>query len=100
MTCNDFLLSSIKQNGGFYARYKKARKIIEKDPTNAFAKVLSSLILSLESEENFDIRQIYELSHAEFDLAIEILKEWRIDRHYMGKSKTFAAAFYGKAINN
>jgi hypothetical protein len=79
---------------------KKARKIIEKDPTNAFAKVLSSLILSLESEENFDIRQIYELSNAEFDLAIEILKEWRIDRHYMGKSKTFAAAFYGKAINN
>jgi len=35
------------------------------------------------------------LNPSEFDLVIEILKEWRIDRHYMSKSKTFAAAFYG-----
>ena len=31
---------------------------------------------------------------------IEIIKEWRIDRHYMGKSKTFAAAFYGSTIES
>jgi hypothetical protein len=79
---------------------KKARKIIEKDASKPFAKVLSKLILSLETEENFQIKQIYDLSHTEFDLVIEIIKEWRIDRHYMGKSKTFAAAFYGKAIQN
>jgi hypothetical protein len=79
---------------------KKARKIIEKDASKPFAKVLSKLILSLETEENFQIKQIYDLSHTEFDLIIEIIKEWRIDRHYMGKSKTFAAAFYGKAIEN
>lgn len=79
---------------------KKARKIIEKDASKPFAKVLSKLILSLETEENFQIKQIYDLNHTEFDLVIEIIKEWRIDRHYMGKSKTFAAAFYGKAIQN
>lgn len=79
---------------------KKARKIIEKDASKPFAKVLSKLILSLETEENFQIKQIYDLSHTEFNLVIEIIKEWRIDRHYMGKSKTFAAAFYGKAIQN
>jgi hypothetical protein len=79
---------------------KKARKIIEKDASKPFAKVLSKLILSLETEENFQIKQIYDLSHSEFELVIEIIKEWRIDRHYMGKSKTFAAAFYGNAIDN
>ena len=79
---------------------KKARKIIEKDASKPFAKVLSKLILSLETEENFQIKQIYDLSHTGFDLVIEIIKEWRIDRHYMGKSKTFAAAFYGKEIQN
>lgn len=79
---------------------KKARKIIEKDASKPFAKILSKLILSLETEENFQIKQIYDLSHSEFELVIEIIKEWRIDRHYMGKSKTFAAAFYGKAIEN
>jgi hypothetical protein len=79
---------------------KKARKIIEKDASKPFAKVLSKLIVSLETEENFQIKQIYDLSHSEFELVIEIIKEWRIDRHYMGKSKTFAAAFYGNAIDN
>ena len=79
---------------------KKARKIIEKDVSKPFAKTLSKLILSLESEENFQIKQIYYLSPTEFDLVIEIIKEWRIDRHYMGKSKTFAAAFYGSTIDS
>ena len=75
---------------------KKARKIIEKD----VSKTLSKLILSLESEEDFQIKQLYNLGPAEFDLVIEIIKEWRIDRHYMGKSKTFAAAFYGSTIDS
>jgi len=79
---------------------KKARKLIEKDISKPFAKVLTQLILSLESEEDFQIKQLYDLSPSEFDLAIDILKEWRIDRHYMGKSKTFAAAFYGSALSN
>ena len=74
---------------------KKARKIIEKDISKPFAQLLSKLIVALESEENFQLRQLYELNPSEFDLIIEILKEWRIDRHYMSKSKTFAAAFYG-----
>ena len=74
---------------------KKARKIIEKDISKPFAQLLSKLLVALESEENFQLRQLYELNPSEFDLIIEILKEWRIDRHYMSKSKTFAAAFYG-----
>ena len=54
---------------------KKARKIIEKDVSKPFAKTLSKLILSLESEENFQIKQIYDLSPSEFDLVIEIIKD-------------------------
>ena len=60
---------------------KKARKIIEKDVSKPFAKTLSKLILSLESEEDFQIKQLYDLAPDEFDLVIEIIKEWRIDRH-------------------
>ena len=79
---------------------KKARKIIEKDISKPFAQLLSKLIAALESEENFQLRQLYELNPSEFDLVIEILKEWRIDRHYMSKSKTFAAAFYGAGLKD
>lgn len=77
---------------------KKAEKIIEKDITKPFAKLLAQLIVSLESDDLFQVKQLYDLSPVEFDLVIDILKEWRIDRHYMGKSKTFAAAYYASAL--
>ena len=77
---------------------KKAEKIIEKDISKPFAKLLSQLIVSLETDEPFQLRLLYELSIDEFQLAIDILKEWRIDRHYMGKSKTFTAAYYASSL--
>ena len=77
---------------------KKAEKIIEKDITKPFAKLLAQLIVSLESDDLFQVKQLYDLSPVEFDLVIDILKEWRIDRHYMGKSKTFATAYYASAL--
>ncbi len=77
---------------------KKAKKIIEKSPDQPFAKVLSHLVLSLESDTDFQIRQLYDLPQAEFDFAVQILKEWRIDRHYMGKAKTFDAAYHAHAV--
>ena len=73
---------------------KKAKRIIEKDPSQSFAKFLTDLVLSLESNNEFPTRQLYELSVEDFDFALQILKEWRIDRHYMGKAKTFDAAYH------
>jgi hypothetical protein len=73
---------------------KKAKRIIEKDPSQPFAKFLTDLVLSLESNNEFPTRQLYELSVEDFDFALQILKEWRIDRHYMGKAKTFDAAYH------
>ena len=77
---------------------KKAKKIIEKNPELAQARVLSQLVLSLESDTEFQIKQLYDLPQDEFDFAIQILKEWRIDRHYMGKAKTFDAAYHAHAV--
>jgi hypothetical protein len=77
---------------------KKAKKIIEKNPDQVFAKVLAHLVLSLESEMDFQIRQLYDLPQAEFDFAMQIMKEWRIDRHYMGKAKTFDAAYHAHSV--
>jgi hypothetical protein len=73
---------------------KKAKRIIEKDPSQPFALFLTQLILSLESNNDFPIQKLYELTHDEFAFAIDILKEWRIDRHYMGKAKTFDVAYH------
>ena len=64
---------------------KKARKLIQTDPESAGAKTLSSLVIALESNEAFPLGQLYALSYPQFELALEILAEWRLDRHYSSK---------------
>ena len=66
---------------------KKARKLIEANPQSQAAKTLARLVRALESEETFDLADLYELSYDNFQLAIDILKEWRLDRYYSGKAK-------------
>ena len=71
---------------------KKARKLIEKDPTKPEAAVLSKLILALETGSDFSFAPMYELSINEFDLAIDVIKDWRLDRYYEGKVKALDVA--------
>lgn len=66
---------------------KKARRLIEANPHTEAAKTLASLVRALESEEKFDLTSIYRLNYDNFNLAINIMKEWRIDRYYSGKAK-------------
>ncbi|HOB67829.1 hypothetical protein [Ottowia sp.] len=68
---------------------KEARRYIERKPDDAHAKTLSRLVLALESEADFAIADLYKLDLARFKLALEILDEWRLDRHYASKSKLF-----------
>ena len=71
---------------------KESRKFIERNPEDPSAKTLSRLVVALESKKEFPINDIYELDFERFTLALEILREWRIDRYYAGKAKLFDAA--------
>ena len=68
---------------------KKAQNYIAKDPYRESAKTLAELVLTLESHEPFPLDKLYELDLERFNLAIDILKEWRLDRYYAGKSKLY-----------
>jgi hypothetical protein len=68
---------------------KRARKIIEQDPHQQTAKTLARLVLALESDAEFKLSELYDLAHADFELAIEVLEDWRLDRYYEGKAKLF-----------
>lgn len=68
---------------------KRARHFIERNPHEPAAAVLSQLVLALESKRSFELAALYELDLDTFDLAVEILKEWRLDRYYAGKAKLF-----------
>jgi hypothetical protein len=71
---------------------KKARKIIEKDPSTEVAKELTALILSLETEADFSFKNMYSLGMDDFDLMIELMRDWRLDRYYEGKAKAISTA--------
>ena len=66
---------------------KKTRKLIETNPATDTAKTLARLVRALESDEKFALGDLYKLDFESFALAIDVLKEWRLDRYYMGKAK-------------
>ena len=66
---------------------KQAHKLVERNPDNADVRVLTRLVLSLESGQPFELAALYGLEFDIFRLAIDILQEWRIDRHFARKAK-------------
>lgn len=66
---------------------KKARKIILSAPDEASSAALAALVGALESEREFDLTLLYATDLKTFELALDILREWRIDRYYLGKMK-------------
>ena len=71
---------------------KTARKFIESEPEHPDAAVLSAFVLALESETTFPLGQLYEMDLEHFDLAVEVMREWRLDRYYKGKAKLLSVS--------
>jgi hypothetical protein len=65
---------------------KKARKLIEKKPEKPSALVLSQLILALESSSPFNLSELYQMDYDDFLLAMDVIKDWRLDRYYATKA--------------
>lgn len=64
---------------------KQARKLIEKKPESQTARTLSSLVVALESETPFALQSLYQIDYDDFELALDLIKEWRLDRYYSSK---------------
>ena len=65
---------------------KKARKLIENKPQKTSSQVFSKLILALESESMFNLADLYQLDFDDFSLAMDIMKDWRLDGYYTTKA--------------
>ena len=66
---------------------KKARKLIEANPSSEASRTLAALVVALETEASFPLNSIYTLGDKPFQLALDILAEWRLDRHYAKKMR-------------
>ena len=73
---------------------KEARRFIARQPDDENARILASLVLALESDRSFELVTLYKLDYKAFNLAIDVLREWRLDRYYAGKAKLFDLSFH------
>lgn len=69
-----------------------ARQFIEQRPAHPDARVLAGLIHALENDGSLQLSSLYGLSLDRFELAVEIVREWRLDRYALGKARVFAEA--------
>lgn len=60
---------------------KNIAKFIRKNQEDMAAATLKDLCMALESSATFDLGCLYDLDKKPFELAIELLEEWRFDRH-------------------
>lgn len=79
---------------------KAARKFIERDPADPDAKVLADLVLALEDESPFPLAELYSLRPDQFALAVDILRDWRLDRYYIGKAKLFDVSWQHRELRD
>jgi hypothetical protein len=58
---------------------QKVIKKIHADPAHPTSSTLRALIKSLDEGVQFDLGQLYRLNYSDFGLALELMKEWRLD---------------------
>ena len=68
---------------------QKIETFVESSPESVDAQALVRLILSLQAEAELSSSDLYKLNAEHFDLAMELLRDWRIDRFYRGRAKAF-----------
>lgn len=60
---------------------KVIAKFIRNNPDAEASRTLKDLCLALEAGETFVLGRIYDLEKKPFEMAIDLLEEWRFDRH-------------------
>ena len=60
---------------------KKIEKRILKNPDEPASQVFRELVKALDQKLDFDLASIYDLNYDDFQLVLDVLKDWRLDRY-------------------
>lgn len=74
---------------------KQVRKYLQTNPGSPSALTLTRLAAALGEESEFALGELYKLEAEAFDLAIELMKDWRLDRYYAARIKLFDVVLGG-----
>lgn len=68
---------------------KAIRKHLEKYPDAPSSKALARLVTALAEEKAYSLAELYAMDYDAFEMALELLKDWRLDRYYAARLKLF-----------
>lgn len=60
---------------------KKIERRILKSPDEAASQIFVELIKALDQKQAFNLAAIYNLDYDDFQLILDVLKDWRLDRY-------------------
>jgi hypothetical protein len=68
---------------------KAIRKHLEKNPDQDSSKALARLVAALAEEKSYPLSELYAMDYDAFEMAIALLRDWRLDRYYAARIKLF-----------
>lgn len=68
---------------------KDVNRYLSKHADTPSARVLARLPATLSREDRLELADLYALDWESFELAIELLRDWRIDRYYAHRMDLF-----------
>ena len=68
---------------------KAIRKRIERNSDSESSRILMNLVKALGEEAEFPLADLYRLDYESFEAALELLRDWRLDRYYASRLRLF-----------
>ena len=68
---------------------KAIRKHMERNPGAPSSKALARLVAALAEEKSYPLAELYAMDYDTFEIAMDLLREWRLDRYYAARLKLF-----------
>ena len=62
---------------------ERARWLLSRDPHGPSVRVLQKLLHALETGGDFNIAELSILPHDRYQLAVDVLRDWRKDRYHL-----------------
>jgi len=63
---------------------RKLEEYLRSNATPAASRELQRLLDALKEEKEFPLSSLYAIDYEAFELAVEAMRDWRIDRYYAG----------------
>jgi len=68
---------------------REIRKYLQSNPGSPSSEVLARLSAALSEEGEFSLGDLYEIDAEAFELAMELMADWRLDRYYAADIRMF-----------